>query len=224
MAATRREVRQGLLPLLSQLPIFPLDDAQLFPRALLPLHVFEDRYRQMTADCLRTEGVIAIATLRRNPGTDSLLPSVCRVAGVGRIVAHRVNPDGTYNILLNGLGRVLILGETPSDEPYRRVQARFLRDRWPKGFAVEQARQTIWVLVQRLAALLPDGGHPLLALARLGRTTGELVDIVTSVLLRERTVRLKMFHSVDVSLRCDQLSEALLRLIANLSPGSSMLN
>ena len=119
---------------------------------------------------------------------------------------------------------MLILGETPSDEPYRRVQARFLRDRWPKGFAVEQARQTIWVLVQRLAALLPDGGHPLLALARLGRTTGELVDIVTSVLLRERTVRLKMFHSVDVSLRCDQLSEALLRLIANLSPGSSMLN
>ena len=58
------KLRLLLAPVLSQLPIFPLDQVQLFPRALLPLYVFEPRYRELTADCLQRGGIMAVAALR----------------------------------------------------------------------------------------------------------------------------------------------------------------
>ena len=53
-------------------PIFPLPNVVLFPNALLPLHIFEPRYRQMTADALEGERLIAMALLR--PGWESSSP------------------------------------------------------------------------------------------------------------------------------------------------------
>ena len=45
-------------------PLFPLPNVALFPQVLLPLHIFEPRYRQMTADALDGDGLIAMATLK----------------------------------------------------------------------------------------------------------------------------------------------------------------
>src|SRR5579864_282631 len=48
---------------LSAVPLFPLPNVVLFPRAVLPLHVFEERYKEMTADALRGNRQIAMALL-----------------------------------------------------------------------------------------------------------------------------------------------------------------
>lgn len=100
-------------------PLFPLE-AVLFPGALLPLHVFEPRYRQMTADAINRDGTIAVALLR--PGYESEYHSchapIYPVVGIGRIVAARQFSDGTYNIVLRGLRRGRILSES-TDRPYR---------------------------------------------------------------------------------------------------------
>ena len=97
--ARSRRLHRLLAPALEQLPIFPLDQVQLFPRALLPLYVFEPRYRELTAACLERGGIMAVAALRPGFRDDYYgRPPVRRIAGVGKIVAHRKNPDGTYNI------------------------------------------------------------------------------------------------------------------------------
>lgn len=205
------------MPHLERLPIFPLHRVQLFPRALLPLYIFEQRYRDLTAACLSRGGIMAVASLM--PGFRSEYhgrPEVRKVAGVGRIVAHRRNEDGTYNILLVGLGRVRIAAELPPEQSFREVQARLLCDRWPSQYDPNQGRQTLSALAQRLSVLLPRGGSALLSLSEIARTPGELADVLTAILISEQRMRLRLLNTTDVSIRTDIVSDALARLIADL--------
>jgi Lon protease-like protein len=114
---------QVLLPALEAMPIFPLPDVVLFPRALLPLHVFEPRYQALLADCLATHKCMAMALSLDT----SERPAVARVAGAGIVVQHQPLPDGRSNIMLHGRGRVLI-EELPFEPPYRRAKARLLQE------------------------------------------------------------------------------------------------
>jgi Lon protease-like protein len=104
---------------LSAVPLFPLPNVVLFPGAVLPLHVFEERYREMTADALRGPRRIAMALLR--PGWENSYhahPAIEPVVCVGRILSHEKLPDGRYNILLRGQTRARVSREY-GDEPYR---------------------------------------------------------------------------------------------------------
>jgi Lon protease-like protein len=101
----------------SPVPIFPLPGVFLFPAQLLPLHVFEPRYRQLVEDSLDGPGRIVIGTIV-GEGTP---PPVMEVAGLGEIVRHEKLEDGRFHIWVLGLLRVRIR-EEPSDRLYRRVR------------------------------------------------------------------------------------------------------
>jgi len=97
-----------------EVPVMTLPNATLFPQALLPLYIFEPRYRQMLADALHTNRMFSVAMQR--PGTTRESPS--SVAGLGLIrvsVGHR---DGTSHLILQGLARVE-LKEAVRYKPYR---------------------------------------------------------------------------------------------------------
>ncbi len=111
-------------------PLFPLPNVVLFPNALLPLQIFEPRYRQMTADALEGERMIAMSLMR--PGWDTL-PSdaaapVHRIVGLGKIIAHEKLPDGRYFLVLRGLARASLLSEQRVDLPYRIGQLEICSD------------------------------------------------------------------------------------------------
>jgi Lon protease-like protein len=215
--ATPKKMSRRLSPYLEQLPIFPLHRVQLFPRALLPLYVFEQRYRDLTAACLSRGGILAVASLRPGFRADYHgRPPVRRVAGVGRIVAHRRNDDGTYNILLVGLGRVRIHEELPPAHAFREVRAELLHDRWPSAYEPAAGRQTLAALAQRLATLLPRGGSAMLGLTEIARTTGELTDVLAAALISEPRLRLRLLHTPNVAVRADIITDAMARLIADL--------
>ncbi len=115
---------------LEDLPIFPLPGAVLFPRALLPLHVFEPRYRAMLDHCMATHRAMAIALIVDPSEVDADAggePRIARVAGVGIIVEHHALPDGRSNVLLRGRARVA-LDEQPKTSPFRRAKATLLPD------------------------------------------------------------------------------------------------
>ena len=97
-----------------EVPVMTLPNATLFPQALLPLYIFEPRYRHMLADALHSNRMFSVAM--QKPGTERETPSP--VAGLGLIrvsVAHR---DGTSHLILQGLARVE-LAETVRYRPYR---------------------------------------------------------------------------------------------------------
>ncbi|MGZ3474588.1 MAG: LON peptidase substrate-binding domain-containing protein, partial [Polyangiales bacterium] len=111
---------------LRELPLFPLPQVALFPGALMPLHIFEPRYRQMTRDVLDSHRTMAVVQII-GPGESESRPAIARVAGIGVIVESQELSDGRYNILLEGRGRVH-LTELPFVPPYRRARAELLED------------------------------------------------------------------------------------------------
>ena len=103
-------------------PLFPLAGVWLFPRAVMPLHIFEPRYRQMIEDSLDGPGRIVMGTVVEGQEHDmSGAPPVHAVAGLGEIVRHERLPDGRFHIHLWGLGRVNVR-EVESDRMYRKVE------------------------------------------------------------------------------------------------------
>src|SRR6266567_6727658 len=97
-----------------EVPVMTLPNATLFPQALLPLYIFEPRYRQMLADALHSNRMFSVAMQKPGRGRESPAP----VAGLGLIrvsVGHR---DGTSHLILQGLARVE-LEETVRYKPYR---------------------------------------------------------------------------------------------------------
>src|SRR5450432_2501998 len=90
---------------LDALAVFPLPDLVLFPGTLLPLHIFEPRYREMITHVLGGSRVLAVARLR--PGFEETYqdrPPVFELCGVGYVVAAEPLEDGRWNIMLRGVG------------------------------------------------------------------------------------------------------------------------
>jgi Lon protease-like protein len=109
--------------------LFPLPNLVLFPRVAQPLHIFEPRYRQMLADALEADRLIAMALLR--PGWEAEYeqkPPIYPVVCLGRVHHEQRLPDGRYNLLLQGLGRARILEEVITDLLYRIVRVELLED------------------------------------------------------------------------------------------------
>lgn len=107
-------------------PIFPLPNLVLFPHTRVPLHVFEPRYRQMTADALDQSRIIGMVLIRE--GDPMASPMVYEVGCAGRILDAQQLPDGRYNILLEALRRFRIRRELKLDKLYRTVEADALPD------------------------------------------------------------------------------------------------
>ena len=100
-----------------RLPLFPLPGAILFPRAQLPLHIFELRYREMVRDAIDGAGQIGMIQPHRldDDNQAPLYPVGC----VGEIVGVEELEDGRFNIVLLGSNRFRLLRETEIDAPYR---------------------------------------------------------------------------------------------------------
>jgi Lon protease-like protein len=104
-------------------PVFPLPDVVFFPATVLPLHVFESRYRAMVKDALAGDHSIAVSLLR--PGWErdyAGSPAFHEVATAGRMEQIETTRDGRYVFRLVGVSRVRLC-EPVQDAPYRIVRA-----------------------------------------------------------------------------------------------------
>lgn len=143
-------------------PVFPLPGVFLYPHQVLPLHVFEPRYRQLVGDLLDGPGRFVIGTVT-SPRTDRQpapwsalqLPELLPVAGLGEILRHEKLPDGRYQIWVLGLSRVRI-DEVPSDRLYRQVRCEpFVEIDASEDESTELAQQLHAATVARLHQPLP---------------------------------------------------------------------
>jgi len=102
-----------------RIPLFPLPGVVLFPGTLLPLHIFEPRYRAMVADALAGDRTIGMAMLKGDREAVSESPGIYSIGGAGEIVESDRLPDGRYNILLEGRFRYRVLAEERTKTLYR---------------------------------------------------------------------------------------------------------
>jgi Lon protease-like protein len=93
-----------------QVPVMPLPGALLFPHALLPLYIFEPRYRQMLKHALGHHRMFCVALLKPHCVDWQSPADFFQTAGVGLIRACVERGDGTSNLILQGLERVRLTG------------------------------------------------------------------------------------------------------------------
>jgi Lon protease-like protein len=146
---------RGASSLPETIPLFPLDDIFVFPNILLPLNIFEPRYRAMVADALKGDRVIGMVQLR--PGYEANYegrPPVFAIGCAGVITQADQLPDGRYTILLRGLVKFRILSEDQS-RPYRLARVEAIPEE-----PDDQERAALGKQRERLVALLPAGAEP----------------------------------------------------------------
>ena len=114
------------------IPIFPLTGSLLLPGNLLPLNVFEPRYRNMVADALAGEryiGLIQPLVPRQDnwveAAEDPDMPELYSVGCLGRLDECEPQDDGRYLVLLRGVCRFRVQRELAPHHGYRRVEADF---------------------------------------------------------------------------------------------------
>jgi uncharacterized protein len=146
---------RGIDSLPETIPIFPLDDVFVFPNILLPLNIFEPRYREMIADALKGDRVIGMVQLR--PGYEPNYegrPPVFGIGCAGVITQVDQLPDGRYTVLLRGLVKFRILSEDQS-RPYRLARVEPIPEEPDAKERAALTRQR-----ERLIALMPSGAEP----------------------------------------------------------------
>lgn len=199
---------------LSRLPIFPLPQTVFFPHTLLPLHIFEPRYRKMTADVLARDLPLAVVQLKEDEPTVFGLPAIHRVAGVGRVIEHRRLPDGRYYLLLQGLARVRIREELDTAEPYRIVRAELLRDEYPGNpNSLVADRVSLQSFVLSLARAQPRIAAALAEILRATDDPSVISDVIASLLVTDPDDRQQLLETVRVDDRLENVTAAIAELV-----------
>lgn len=205
---------------LARVAMFPLPNVVLLPGTLMPLHIFEPRYRDMIQDVLSGSGLLALARLK--PGYEADYdnrPPVHPILGVGRVIASDRLDDGRYNILVRGLIRARLAEELGAPCAYRLVRASPLLDMPSQGpLVLEAAHEKLVAICDQLAGILEQGGKELRALARSASSPGGCADLVSSALITDPDDRQRLLEMRDPLGRLERVIQYVGHIYMELSP------
>ncbi len=190
--------------------LFPLPRIVLFPQVVLGLHVFEPRYRQMTAHALAGDHLMAVVMLMDEAEAASDRAAIEEVACLGEIIWHEKLTDGRYDIRLRGLSRARIVSEMPTDNLYRTARVELMPDTTPSDLAeLSRLRRDL------SDAVLPrfvDGSAAQLQLRELfagDSPLGHLCDILAYALPLTAEMKQLLLSEPRVDRRATTLTESL---------------
>jgi len=199
------------VPERAQVALFPLPNVVLFPGAVLPLHIFEPRYRRMTADALAGDSRIAMALLcagweKNYYSRPRIEPVVC----IGQIVAHEKLADGNYNLLVQGRLRARVDDEfvVEGPTPYRIGELEPLIETETMEIDLSSERQ-------RLMELFSDRPPEDVLGVQIARllagpvATAQVADLIAFNFLDDAAVKQSLLAETDVQRRVARLVEAM---------------
>ncbi|MFA6561097.1 MAG: LON peptidase substrate-binding domain-containing protein [Verrucomicrobiia bacterium] len=198
-----------------EIAVMALPNAILFPQAVLPLHIFEPRYRRMLKDALETHRLFSVALMREEPTPGQPEPHPYDVGCVGIISASFQLPDGTSNVLIQGLHRVRFTEFLP-DMPYPVAAIETLETTHAPDADTDDLTSRIGKMAKLRAAAGKAVPKPLLqALAGIGDAE-MLADLVSFTLLTDLRQKQQLLEMLDLRLRLQKLLQCLERQIKQL--------
>lgn len=198
-------------------PLFPLDTAILLPQQVIPLRIFEPRYKQLVQDVLDGTGQLALAVFagkrwkQEYHGRPPVRPAVC----IGQIVQHEREDGGDYTLLVQGVCRARIAKELPAHD------TKLYREAMLEPVGIDLAEETkLYGVRERLGELLED--KPLSELQLVGRVaelihkeqipTAVLLELVSFALPTRAEIRYRLLAEGDAAERADLIEHELLGL------------
>jgi Lon protease-like protein len=190
-----------------ELPVMTLPNVALFPQTVMPLHIFEPRYRRMLKDVLASDRIFAVAGIRPHDSTlASTFEPPHRVASVGIIRACQKNANGTSDLIVQGLARIAVVGIV-SENPYRRIRVRALASSAggspDENVTLRNRLARLLKLKARLGERGPKGIDKLLETVSDPET---FVDIAAFSFCENPAVKQKLLETLDVRHRLELFS------------------
>lgn len=181
-------------------PVMPLPGVLLFPNALLPLHIFEPRFREMLDFALRADRMLCVALVRPERHHWRTSADFFEVSSVGLIRACVGRSDGTSDLILQGLQRVRFTGFT-QEAPYPIAQIKPLKTRTKLTVETDALAAKVLEFYQQLKASgreLPE------KVDRYLNEMGDpemLADLIASTFISDATRRQQLLEELDLDTR-----------------------
>jgi ATP-dependent Lon protease len=199
-------------------PLFPLPNVVLFPHSVLPLHIFEERYKAMTADALAGRRQIAMALLRAGwekcyYGKPAIEPVVC----VGSILSHERLADGRYNFLLQGTTRARIHREV-GGHAYRVAELEHLSEERVDEAELIDDRRRLAMAFQDPRLRCTGIGRKFLQMLDGSIGTAIISDLVAFNFLDDVPLKQSLLGDCEVRRRVGRVVDAFESIYSHLQP------
>jgi Lon protease-like protein len=208
------------LPLdwLGDLAVFPLPNVVFFPGTLLPLHIFEPRYRAMMRACLDSaRPALAVTLLKPGYETDyEGRPPMHEICTVGRIERHEELPDGRFNLILRGLFRARLNELPAAGLLYRRAQVEILESKRGTDRVSRDAMTTL-LSTASLVGTMVRRQHPDFSLGvQPDDPPHQVADTLADRLLADPAARQGILEALDVPERIKRLTGYIATVLGQL--------
>lgn len=210
-----QKTSSGIKPLqnVEEVCVFPLPNVVLLPGVILPLHIFEDRYKQMTDEAITTSMSVALTL-------STLLPDGKRknnpVCGAGKINIIQYYPDGRKDICVTGLKRLRII-EYVQNDPYLKARASIVPDIPFKDETSEaQCKKELSLLAKRWVFLNPDLHDNLMEYVSIFKSPHQLADFIGFYFLPSPTEKQELLETTQRTKRVEKIMSFLENQIIKL--------
>ena len=184
----------------SEVPVMVLPGTQLFPNALLPLYIFEPRYRAMLAHALAGPRMFCVAMIKPGVSEARNDGDFCSVVGVGLVRACVGKDDGTSNLILQGLARVRLTGYAQT-RPFRIARVEEVRSVGSTSVESEALAAKVVELCQRFKESGAELPNQLDAFLSHLTDPGLLADLVAHTFVGDPLARQQLLEEADVAAR-----------------------
>jgi ATP-dependent Lon protease len=180
-----------------EIPLFPLPNLVLFPRVLVPLHIFEERYKLMINTCIEREEVFGIVLLRNGAETESE-DTIHRVGVTARIVQVERLENGRLNILTEGEDRFRIR-RFIGNHPYWKGMVDFFEDNesHPGIDAMQEEVAELYRKVAELGAKIDSSEEPEAALPESATDLSYMISYILDIEAEAKQKLLEMTSAAE---------------------------
>lgn len=206
---------------LTHLPIFPLP-LILLPNELLPLHIFEERYRQMLRDVERQRNCFGIT---RFEVEESIVarPTVGSIGCVAEVRESELLPDGRSNVLTLGLVRFRVLEYSEAGEPYHVAGVEYFEDDDEDSIELEKLAEEVFKLFDRIAkaAFKLSGNRG--SLPEIQRATPEALSfLITAAFNFENDKKYELLEMTSTTARLGELKGILEKTVGQMEESADI--
>ncbi len=206
---------------LKHIPLFPLP-LVLLPNELLPLHIFEPRYRQMLEDVAHDRNLFGV-TLFETQDVPIERPALGTVGCVAEIRENQTLPDGRSNILTLGVIRFRLIEYIDAGEPYLIGDVEFFEDDAEEKPALKSLADEVYELFERVAK----------AAFKLSGSRGQFPEIpqtdpeqlsfmITAAFNLENDLKYRMLETHSTTERLNKLREILLQTVDKMEDSAEI--
>src|SRR5690242_11991292 len=204
-----------------ELPILPLKDTVVYPFAVTPLGVGKDRSIRLIDDVMRGPRLVGLVA-QKDENVEDAGPEDCfRVGTVARIARLLRIPDGTIQIIVQGLERIVV-DEYTADQPFLKARCHLAPEPAAEDFEIEALKRTAIDLFQRLVNLvqyLPDQ----LAMAAMNLDDArQVVYLIASSVQMDLSLRQELLELDSIRAKLERVTTFLARELELLELGKKI--